>query len=78
MRHLQIKHHQQPSLNISVDSGAFEHYFNDTPGLKGRLSEYEFVGEPGKITTPRRHELGGDATGFITGMIVDEAGGNNS
>ena len=38
-------------LAIDVDSGASEHYFDDTPGLRGRLSEYEVLEEPRKITT---------------------------
>lgn len=36
------------SLAICVDSGVSEHYFDDTPGLRGRLSDYEVREEPRK------------------------------
>ena len=61
-------------LAIDVDSGASEHYFDDTPGLRGRLSEYEVLEEPRIIATAGKHQLEGDATGVITGTITDKAG----
>ena len=61
-------------MAIFVDSGASEHYFDDTPGLRGRLSNYEILEESRKITTAGKHQLGGDATGGITGTITHKAG----
>ena len=61
-------------LAIDVDSGASEHYFDDTPGLRGRLSEYEVLEEPRKITTAGKRQLEGNTTGVITGTITDKAG----
>ena len=59
---------------IFVDSGASEHYFDGTPGVTGRLSDYEALKEPRKITTAGTHQLEGDDTGVITGTITDKTG----
>ena len=61
-------------LAIFVDSGASKHYFDDTHGLRGRLSDYELLEEPRKITTAGKHQLEGDHTGVITRTTTDKAG----
>ena len=61
-------------LAIFVDSGASEHYFDDTPGLRGGSSDYEVLEEPRKITTAGKPQLQGDATRVITRTNTDKAG----
>ena len=61
-------------LAIFVDCGASEHYFDDIPGLRGRLSDYEVLEDSRKINTARKHQLEGEATGVITGTITGKAG----
>ena len=39
------------SSAIYLDSGAPEHYFDNVPWLRGRLSDYEILEEPREITT---------------------------
>lgn len=50
------------SLAICVDSRASEHYVDEAPGLRRRLSDPEIYKEPRKITTAGKHRLEGDAT----------------
>ena len=39
------------SIKLLVDSRASEHYLDDRPGLRERLSDYVRLVEPRKITT---------------------------
>lgn len=61
-------------LEMCVDSGASEHYFDYSPGLGRRLSDYEILEEPRKITAAGQNQPKGDATGVITGAIIDNTG----
>ena len=65
---------------VIVDSGASEHFFDDyiTPGLRGWLSNYKTLAVPRKIATAGNHERKGDATGVISGTVIDEHGKRQS
>lgn len=62
------------SVKLLVDSGASEHYLDDRPGLRERLSDYVRLVEPREITTAGNHKLKGVATGTISGYIIDQTG----
>ena len=68
------------NILVLVDSGASEQCFDDyiTPGLRGRLSNYKPLGVPRKITNAGNHELNGDATGVISGTVIDVHGKKQS
>lgn len=42
-------------VELSVDSGASEHYPNDRPGMRERLSDYVRFKEPHEVTTAGCH-----------------------
>ena len=68
------------NILILVDNGASEHYVDGhiTPGLRGRLSDYKALAVPRKITTAGNHKLPGDATGVISGTVIDTHGQRQS
>ena len=51
------------SIKPLVDSGASEHYFDDRPGLRERLSDYVRLVKTREITTAGNYRLKGVATG---------------
>lgn len=70
----QETHFSDNFVTIFVDSGASEHYFDDTPGLREILSDYGIREGPRKIVTPGKYQPEGDARGVIAGAIIDKAG----
>ena len=63
-----------------MESGPSDHYFDGyiTPGLRGRLFNYKTLAVPRNITIPCKHELTEDATGDISGTVVDTLGQKQS
>ena len=68
------------NILVLVNNGASEYYFGDyiTPGLRGRLSNYKPLVVPRKITNAGNHELNGEATGVISGTVIDVHGKKQS
>ena len=68
------------NILILVDSGSYEHYVDGhiTLGLRGRLSDYKTLAVPRKITTSGNHKIPGDATGVISGNVIDTHGQRQS
>lgn len=62
------------SNDIRGQGRTSENYFDDTPGRMGRLSDYEILEEPRKITTAGKHDVEGDPAGAITRAVIDKAG----
>lgn len=65
------------NIQVLGGSGASECYCFDgciTPGLRGQLSNCKNLTVPRKVTTAGNHELTGNATGFISGIVIDTHG----
>ena len=64
------------SVNVLVDRGGSEHYFDDAiiPGFRDRLEEYKVLDVPRKLSTTWGGGLNGIAQGVFRGHVIDNKG----